>query len=135
MDAMKRVLLVFTLWAVPFLACTGGETEKVIEPKLSAIRKEIFEPRCSSTSCHGAGASPAADLNLLEAKVEDLVDADSTEDPLFKRVVAGDPDNSLLYLVLLGPQSGVRQMPVGAELDDVDLEAIKTWIEDGAKDD
>lgn len=105
-----------------------------VEPKLSAIVEDIFQPRCGANACHG-GNGPGGNLNLEQDVHANLVGVDADTDPSVKRVVAGDPEASLLYRVLLGPSNGVAQMPVGAELEAYELDAIRTWIEDGAADD
>jgi hypothetical protein len=110
--------------------CDGGEAR---EPTLSAIRRDIFEPRCNFGACHGGG-SPVRGLGLGEGAFAALVDVASAEDPNVKRVVPGDPDASLLYRVLQGPVGGTRQMPVGSAVDAADLEQVRAWIESGAED-
>jgi hypothetical protein len=111
--------------------CGGGED---VEPTLSSIYDVIIERSCNSESCHG-GSNPEAGLDLtsVEAAYASLVGVTSTEEPSFTRVIAGDPDNSLMYMVLLGDVGAVGQMPSGWELGAVEIEAIRQWIEDGAE--
>lgn len=100
-------------------------------PTLAQLSTQIFEPRCSATGCHGV-TDPARALNLQTDAHAALVDVASVEDPAMLRVAPGDPDGSLLYLVLVGPIGGTRQMPPGATLPAEDVESVRRWIEAGA---
>jgi Carboxypeptidase regulatory-like domain len=62
------------------------------------------------------------------------------EDPRLVRVVAGDPERSFLYLKLGGaapvadiPAIGTRMPPRAPPIDDADLELVRNWILQGAK--
>jgi len=48
------------------------------------------------------------------------------------RVVPGSPDTSLMYQLLWAPGGDVNQMPVGYQLPDAELRAVRDWIIDGA---
>jgi len=102
---------------------------------LSSIQENIFVPRCGASVCHG-GAGPVDGLDLVGDPFGTLVNVDSVEVAGKKRVVPGDPDNSLLFLVLQGPVSPVEKMPQGDPegLDAAELDQIKQWIDDGAED-
>jgi hypothetical protein len=50
-------------------------------------------------------------------------------------VVAGKPEESLLYQKVSGMQSCGRRMPLGMELDADSIARIEAWIADGAKND
>jgi hypothetical protein len=132
---MKTSMLVVScVVAFGFAACPAPPDER--EPTLSAIRTDIFEPRCSATVCHGNGG--ARGLDLVNEPFEGLVNVASVADPDILRVAPGDPDASLLYQVLQGPVPDaevgeLQQMPIGAEVDDADLEQIRQWIADGAE--
>jgi len=117
--------------ATLFSAGCGGSQ---VEPTLSSIHEVVIDRSCNSQSCHG-GSSPEADLDLStpETAYDSLVGVTATEEPEFTRVVAGDPDNSLVYMVLLGPVGAIDQMPPGYELSVDEVEAVRQWIEDGAE--
>ena len=100
-------------------------------PTLAQLTTQIFEPRCSASGCHGA-TDPSRALNLQSDAIASLVDVASVEDPAVPRVAPGDPDGSLLYLVLVGPVGATRQMPPGAVLPAEDVELVRRWIEAGA---
>ena len=117
------------------LLAPGCPPEETIDPTLTDIQAEVFETTCSFDSCHG-GSTPEAglDLSSASASLAGLVGVDSTENDGDIRVVAGSPDDSLLYLVLLGDVGAVDQMPVGYELTSDEIEAVRVWIEEGAQD-
>ena len=121
-------------FAVLFLGSVllGGCPEPQVEPTLESIQAMVFNESCSFESCHG-GSSPEGDLDLTSASVSyaALVGVDGVEEDMV-RVVAGDPASSLLYQVLQGDVGSVRQMPVGYDLTDEEIEAVRQWIADGA---
>jgi len=112
----------------------AAESCGALDPTLTTIDEEVFQGSCAFESCHG-GANPEAGLDLSSAAAAftSLIDVPGEESDVV-RVVPGDPDNSLLYQVLLtslGPD--LRQMPIGDQLPDIEIEAIRQWIEDGAE--
>lgn len=126
--------LACVLFLVATAACPGAEPEPERDPTLTAIRRDIFEPRCNFSSCHG-GANPVRDLDLEGDPYGSLVGVDSAEDSAVKRVVAGDPEASLLYQVLQRDVGGTRQMPPGTPVEDADLAQVRAWIAAGAAND
>jgi hypothetical protein len=125
------VAFVFVLMAGALSAC--GPVP--VEPTYSSIQENIFTPSCASASCHGSDNPPAGLKLSADAAYDNLVDVDSTKDPDKKRVSPGDPDASMLYLAISGTTDKVGQMPVGFPLADEQIEAVKTWIENGAEKD
>ena len=120
------MLLVFAL-----SAC-GGEDTETVEPKLSDIQEKIFAPSCAFSSCHDA-VGPENELDLSGANTYSSLMDGASPDTDVARVVAGDPDQSLLYLSLVGEApAGIRAMPLGNSLSEAEISAIKTWIQDGA---
>ncbi len=85
--------------------------------------------------CHVPGAESGA-LSLYPDAWVSLVGIASRESSL-KRVEPGAPDRSYMYLKLVNAQesaggSGLR-MPPTQPLEAAELEAIRRWIEQGAK--
>lgn len=113
------------------LPTTNTSDENKIIFTLEDIQERIFSPICSS--CHG-GVNPAAgqDLSSIEQTIANLININSSN-PLFKRVLPGEPQSSYLYLKITGdPQAGSR-MPLGQpSLSDENINAIKEWIQQGA---
>jgi mono/diheme cytochrome c family protein len=102
-----------------------------VQPTLASIQEHVFTPVCAT--CHG-GASPAAGQNLssIEDSVANLINVDSSN-PGFKRVLPGDSSLSYLYLKVAGNAQAGARMPLGQPaLPDKAINAIKTWIDQGA---
>ena len=126
----------WSMLAFLLTGCDGGSPERVAT--LTAIRADIFDPRCSASVCHGNGG--VRGLDLKNEAFAGLVNVPSVADPDILRVRPGDPDNSLLFQVVLAPVPDaelgtLEQMPVGGVLDAEDLDQLRRWIEAGAADD
>jgi len=104
-------------------------------PNFSELQANVFTPDCATSGCH-AGGAPAASLNLEAANsYMMLVGVASLQDGGIERVAPGDPDNSYLVQKLEGTAGSGQQMPLGAPLEQVDIDTIRQWISDGAIDD
>ena len=105
-------------------------------PVFSEIQTQVFDIDCATSGCHqGAGAPQGLRLDAANSYAL-LVDVDSTQDPTFKRVAPGDPDNSYLIQKLEGTASVGGQMPAGAPpLPQAEIDIMRQWITDGALDD
>jgi hypothetical protein len=119
---------------VILLTTVACGTEPAASPTLTTLRDDIFRPNCGNAACHG-GSNPAAGLDLVTDPYAALVGVDSISDPGLKRVAAGDPNNSVLLLILEGPVGASRQMPPGVTLPAADVEAVRAWITAGAAND
>ncbi len=110
---------------------SGGGTSVVT---LSTISSQIFVPRC--TGCHGGG-SPSGGMNLEAGNAyEKLVNVASSEKSGAIRVIPGDPENSYLVQKLRGDPGivGLRMPRNGPPyLTDDQINLVKQWIQDGAK--
>jgi hypothetical protein len=134
-------MLVSFVVAVPSVAaaCGGeGEGEDLGEPVAYTEVQAVFG-KYGCTGCHpGVNSS----LDLREGRsYDDLVGVRALEDPELVRVVAGDPSSSFLYLKLGGdapvadiPAIGTRMPPRSPPVDAADLELVRRWIAQGAKD-
>ncbi len=64
---MKTPAVMLLLSVCALAACPPGNGDpdagQSLEPKLSVIIADVFQPRCGATACHG-GPGPAAFLNL-----------------------------------------------------------------------
>ncbi|MFQ5680096.1 MAG: hypothetical protein ACE5HP_11640 [Gemmatimonadota bacterium] len=104
-------------------------------PTLGSIQANIFTPIC--TRCHTGAAAP---LGLaLDAGVarQNLVDVPSVEAPALKRVDPGKPDSSYVVWKIEG-RAGITggRMPLGLPpLSAAQIQAIRGWIENGARND
>jgi hypothetical protein len=108
-------------------ATTGG---LACAPALESIRIAIFEPKCTNEGCH-VGDKPAASLDLTTADLYvDLLDVPSAICAEWSRVVAQEPELSILYakfgqIATCTPVDPVEHEPLTAE----ELECLAGWIE------
>ncbi len=137
-------------------ACGGGSSSggadagpAPIEPKLSVIQQRILTPGCALSSCHGSAA--AGRLSLVEGRSHaQLVNVPSVKPagcgdagvavPRV-RVMPGDPERSFLVDKLahdtawLSARCQGTSMPqANPMLDAAAVQAVRTWIAQGALD-
>ncbi len=66
---------------------------------LGVMQSGVFDKAC--IACHGANGSSAGNTNLTEGNAyASLVDVASTQKDGYCRVVSGDPESSLLWIIL-----------------------------------
>jgi hypothetical protein len=106
-----------------------------MEATFTRVQNEIFNPSCALSGCHSAG-SAAQGLSLAEGQAfGNIVNVRSSEQGSKDRIEPGDPNNSYLYLKVIGDPSisGVQmprfRTPLSQELQDL----LKDWIEAGAE--
>ena len=114
------------------------EREEGAAPAFSDIQTLIFDQSCALSGCHlGSGAIMGLDL-ADGASYGNLVDVKSAEVSTLDLVKPGDPDNSYLIEKLIGGSrmaAGTFKMPLGREaLTDEQVDMVRDWITDGAKD-
>lgn len=136
--ALALVAAVSVSVAVLVSSCGGNnDDEGSGVPVAYAQVQSVFQQN-GCTSCH-PGVNPS--LNLQAGKsYDDLVGIKALEDPDLYRVVAGDPDNSFLYLKIGGnpvladiPGVGTRMPPRSPPISAKDMRIIHDWIAQGAK--
>ncbi len=126
---MRRLAaLLFLLPMLPMLP--GCPT-----PTLGEVQEEVFTLSCAFSSCHGNARE--GELGLTDSAVSwaELVDVESFEIPGETRVIPGDSENSLLYMVLDADVGAVRQMPVDSSVTPRQKALVAAWIDGGALDD
>ena len=117
--------------APPFAEDTIPDT-LVAEPTLSRDVQPIFTARCATSSCHTA-VTHQANL-VLEAPYtyESIVNRPSLFRPELMRVHPGEPDSSMIALVI-GPNPPITRMPLGRRpLTANQIQTIRNWIARGA---
>lgn len=122
----------------PLEALDETEKEEGAVPTLSDIQRQVFTSSCAISGCH-LGSGAIMGLNLAEgATYGSLVGVKSTEVSTLALVKPGDPDNSYLIEKLIGGNrmaAGTLKMPLGREaLTDAQIDLVRDWITDGAKD-
>ncbi|HPF35730.1 c-type cytochrome [bacterium] len=134
---MTRRLLVGLIFAALATAGCSDLGEPVTAPapeetlSFQADVQPIFDGNC--VGCHGAGGNGGLDLRAGQSHAA-LVGATS---PTYGavRVVAGDPDASVLFDKLSGGGTyGQTMPPTGTSLPPAALETIRAWIAAGAPD-
>lgn len=111
----------------------------ILPPSLSLIQQSIFTPKCAFSGCH-VGGSPflpgSMDLRA-DSTYSNIVNVPSQQIPSMMRVLPGEPDSSYIIWKIEGRQGiiGDRMPAVGDTLRQQEVEMIKTWIREGAKDD
>jgi hypothetical protein len=114
------------LVAVAAAAIGCGAATDDRPPQWSFISPAITEPSCATVNCHSAIAQRGGvDLHNREAGY------DSLKNRAF--VNSADPDSSPVIL-LMHAQGSIR-MPPDQPLPEVDIQLIRTWIANGAKND
>lgn len=139
---MKNTIVLFLVLLL--LLGTGCSEESMttqskitIEPTFSSLQANIFN-NCAVPSCHGTAARGGLLLTSTESYAQ-LVNVRSLGDgknspPLF-RVKPFLPDSSFLYIKITEPGKGQGdRMPQGGiPLTQTEVNAIRQWILDGAK--
>lgn len=127
---------------------TGGEEESTAGSEESTGGDEPLLPTWANVklqvvnsmkcSCHGGTPNDAANGNFIidDMLYDTLVNAPSDDFPDKNLVTPMDPDNSYLYMKLVGaPGILGGAMPLGVQLPEEDLDLVKRWIEAGAPND
>jgi len=120
----------------------GNEVQGRVElgPSFTSIQVNVFTPACATTSCHSGNPPPNAPVSLDVGRAYDeTVGKPSSQAPLLL-VNPGDPEASYLLQKILGTagsSGGVwTRMPIGAPpLSAAEIDAIETWIANGAPND
>jgi len=112
----------------------GGGTEPPSNVSFSSDVQPIFASAgCAVSSCHGSSKSAGLSLTPSEA-YDNLVNIPSTEMGSLKRVLPDDAENSYLIIKLEGRQTVGGRMPLtGGALSTRNIQIIRTWIDEGAK--
>ena len=83
----------------------------------------LFQQTCAAGGCHG-GSQAAANLNLEYFTWDYLIDFQP------KIVIGGSGKNSILYIDIAG---NPQLMPPKQRLTQNQIDGVKTWIDEGAK--
>jgi hypothetical protein len=107
-------------------------------PTLTEVQASIFDVSCAVPGCH-AGANPLMGLDLTAgAAFANLVNVPSVVRRDLMLVAPGKPDSSYLVAKIEGSAliGTTLRMPLGRDpLSTEAIEAVRAWIEAGAKND
>jgi len=115
----------------------GGQAP--LEPTMTSISQNIFNPRCLGSACHSEGGGSR--LNLTEGQAwANLVNVPAEQPTLpLMQVAPQEPGNSYLMLKLLGTQASAggccQAMPPEGPLEADEFQVISDWIFNGAPND
>jgi len=118
------------------VACDGDCVDEIL-PTLTSIQSEVFDVSCAASKCHDNDLPEAMlDLSTVTQSELNLVDINSVQVPSSLRVAPTDSAASYLMNKLLGVDmaAGTTRMPqLDADgLCSPKIEAIRSWIDDGA---
>lgn len=120
------------------------------QASLAWIEANVFSKSCGASGCHNGSATTAGrfDLKTPGASHADIVGADSMIDPTRKLVVAGQPKQSYLLMMMQAyPPSEMEPTPAAPPPNDIGfmpqntggatvccqkLDAVERWIAAGA---
>jgi len=98
---------------------------------LEYVTTTILRPSCANAQCHSSFAyTYEYRFDTVEHAQESIVKLDGSQ-----IVFPGDPDASLLYLVLIrdtGPNGEFPRMPYDQPMAGADIALVRRWIEEGA---
>ena len=123
------------------VACKNPVDAPTVLPTLTSIQQNIFNKSCTTSSCHSTFGNGGG-LVLESGKAYSyLINATPTSDGALSRhlvrVNPGKPDSSFLLIKLTGPlpDEGVQMPNKGGSLSAEQINAVRQWIADGAKND
>lgn len=127
--------------SMPGSGCSDQATDPPVsvQPTFSSIRVNIFAKNCATSSCHST-LWQRGGLDLEgDAAYNHLVGVPPTTlaalDKGMLLVSPGKPDSSFLLVKLTdpAPEEGERMPSSNERLSDQEIEAIRTWIANGAQ--
>lgn len=113
----------------------GSERKEISPDDFSSFANDIqpiFDISCALSGCHVSKASRPPDLREGKS-YSGIVDLESPAFAPLKLVKPMKPEESTIYLKIVGDQSTGSRMPPGGTLSDASIFAIRMWIEEGAK--
>ncbi len=136
--SFMRVAAVVML-SVLFAACSKSSSSNPVTPPTSDVSfssqvQPILSANCATSGCH-AGSSPQQGMDLSTGKAySNIVNVLSIEIPTYYRVKPSYSDSSFLYFKITGNSIAGARMPYQrASLSTSDIQTIKDWIDQGAK--
>lgn len=151
---MRKFILMMTAVLVMALACTKEVTNETPNPfedqteqdtsttrldlsTIQGLHQNVFAVRCANPTCHDGSFEP--DFRTVQSTYSSLVyhpvTKNDPDDPYAYRVYPGKADKSWLFHRVTTEDEKLGRMPLYANpLPQKQIDAIKKWINDGAKD-
>ena len=135
-----KKILIWLIGVLVITSCSNYGTNNeddpnvTVEATFSSIQANVFNKSCALSGCHDSGSKQSG-LDLSSGKAySNLVNVPSVEKPNILRVKPNDAANSYLVMKLEGA-SGIAgsKMPLNGSLSQDKIDAIKEWINNGAK--
>lgn len=112
------------------------DTASISLKNLEGLHKNIFAVKCANPTCHDGSFEP--DFRTVQSTYASLVYHPVTkndDEGTYKyRIWPGEADSSWLYRRITGDEQLGRMPLYASELSTTEIDAIKNWIESGAKD-
>lgn len=122
------ITLIILISACSSDSVTNPQEVEPPQAAFSSIQTEVLDNSCALSGCHDGTRRPNLTAGVAFVNI---VNMPSTQG--LNYIEPGDPDNSYLYLKLLGNNISGSRMPVGADpLSIAVTDSIKKWIENGA---
>ena len=139
LHARARATILVVAAALALAGCAGDLKDPERFGPVPLCRESIdvealLRARCGSAVCHGDGASPAAELDLVTPEVASrLVGVSSTQCEGQLRIDPDSPDQSFLLAKLVDPPSGCgSRMPLVGYLTEAEVACVWEWIQEVA---
>lgn len=112
---------------------SGNNETIALADNFKSIQANIFTPSCAVSGCH-SGTAPQVGMSLeADKSFTAIVNQPSSEVPSLQRIAPGNPDDSYLLRKVTGIASVGVQMPRNAAaLSSAKIEALRSWIDNGA---
>lgn len=133
----KFILLAFIFTFLLFNSCEDNIKYKVDidEPEEVTFTevKQIFTNNGTCTSCHNTQSKDYyAGLDLSANTYDNIVGVSSTQRPNELLIKANSLEESYLYRKMINEDVDGSVMPTSGKLNQIQIDKIKTWIENGA---
>jgi hypothetical protein len=120
-------------------SCSSDDTGTTTTTSTKRFKRDvvpIFQQSCALTACHSSSESNLGIyLTFDAAQIYAELQKTSPTAAGQKFVVAGDPDKSYVMVKMESKQSTGTQMPPDELLSEAKRDAIRAWIQAGAKND
>jgi len=135
-----KLIFALLIGALVMMSCSNYGTNSeddpnvTVEATFSSIQANVFNKSCALSGCHDSGSQQSG-LDLSSGKAYgNLVNVPSVQKSNILRVKPNDATNSYLIMKLEGA-SGIagKKMPLNGSLSQDKIDAIKEWINNGAK--